>query len=470
MVTLPELLAPAGTQEQLEAALLYGADAVYLGGGELSLRAGRPFTGDALTRAIDMCHACGVKVYYCINAFPRQQQWRQVEAALEILGAIKPDALIIADAGVLHAARTLCPHVPVHLSTQANTGNAASAAFWADMGVTRVNLARELPLGQIRAIRQTLRRSHPALEVECFVHGALCLALSGQCLLSAWLQDRPANEGRCTQPCRYKYKAMGGVPSLRSEVAPPSSVIVEEGLRPHVPLWEVTQQWSGGTAQPMAAGDSVASLSSDGEQGDYAAIWSPEDICLVRFLPWFARMGVDSLKIEGRMRTGGYVAHAVDAYRTALDSLRAATMADRASRYDCALYETELRNTATRALSTGFFIPRRQCCPSAGATARQQADLPVVSVAHALPLLARVEEALSPHSWRLSVRGRWDATQPVSLVLPHMQRPVLQPQDYQLENARGEQVSLLHSGTGGVLHCDTAGPALRQGMYVRACA
>lgn len=469
MVTVPELLAPAGTQEQLESALLYGADAVYLGGGELSLRAGRPFTGDALTQAVDLCHACGVKVYYCINAFPRQQQWRQVEAALEILGAVTPDALIIADAGVLRAARTLCPHVPVHLSTQANTGNAASAAFWADMGVTRVNLARELPLGQIRAIRQTLRRSHPALEVECFVHGALCLALSGQCLLSAWLQDRPANEGRCTQPCRYKYKPMGGIASLRAEAGLPPAVIVEEGLRPHVPLWEVTQQRGGSDVQPatLAQGGvgGLADMTGDGEQGDYAAIWSPEDICLVRFLRWFARMGVDSLKIEGRMRTGGYVAHAVDAYRTALDSLR-----DTAAHYDCALYETELRNTATRALSTGFFIPRRQCCPSGGATARQQADLPAVSVTHALPLLARVEEALSPHSWRLSVRGRWDATHPVSLVLPHMQRPVVQPRDYRLENSRGEQVSLLHSGTGGVLHCDTVGQALQQGMYVRACA
>ncbi|MEG2172215.1 MAG: peptidase U32 family protein [Desulfovibrionaceae bacterium] len=452
MLKVPELLAPAGTHEQLEAALLYGADAVYLGGGELSLRAGRPFQGEALTRALALCRGAGVKVYYCLNAFPRQNQWRQVEAALEVLGQARPDALIIADAGVLHAARRQCPHIPVHLSTQANTGNAASAAFWADQGVTRVNLARELPLTQIRAIRQSLRHSHPALAVECFVHGALCLALSGQCLLSAWLQDRPANEGRCTQPCRYKYRKMRGAPSLHGAMDVPESVVVEEALRPHTPLWEVTQHRPDGTGEC-------------GDQGDFAAIWSPEDICLIRFLPWFTRTGVDSLKIEGRMRTGGYVAHAVDVYRTALDALRLGVPAERTKG------EAELRATATRALSTGFFLPRRQCRPSAGALARTAAALPPVGVAHALPLLARVEEQVRPQSWKCSVRGRWEATRPVSLVLPHMRRPVLQPEDYYLENAKGEKVSTVHSGTTAVLHCQNGQDwGLVAGVYVRACA
>lgn len=460
MIFLPELLAPAGTQEQLEAALLYGADAVYLGGGALSLRAGRPFQGEALRLALALCRAHKVKLYYCLNAFPRQQHWKDVEASLELLGQLRPDALIIADAGVFHEARKRCPQVPVHLSTQANTGNAQSAAFWADQGASRVNLARELPLGQIAQIRKALRSSHPALEVECFVHGALCLALSGQCLLSAWLQDRPANEGRCTQPCRYKYRPMKGLaPTLRAQSRPSESLLVEEALRPGQPVWEVTQAWQGQEREQPNYGEQP----NLGEQGDYAAVWSPEDLCLLRFLPWFARNGVDSLKIEGRMRTGGYVAHSVDAYRTALDSL-----CQPGGAYQYTQIEEELRNTATRALGSGFFLPRRQCCPSAGASARQAASLPPQSVSHVLPLLARVEAACGPQSWTLSVRGRWDASQAVTLVLPHMQRPVLQPGDYRLENAKGQAVGLVHSGTSAVLHCHKE-IALMQGAYIRAC-
>lgn len=472
MSFLPELLAPAGTQEQLDAALLYGADAVYLGGGELSLRAGRPFQGTALIQALQLCRAHGVKLYYCLNAFPRQSQWRQVEAALDLLGQVRPDALIIADAGVFREARQRCPQLPVHLSTQANTGNARSAAFWADQGASRVNLARELPVAQLLAIRKALRASHPALEVECFVHGALCLALSGQCLLSAWLQDRPANEGRCTQPCRYKYKRCDAdAPSLQGQATPPESILVEESLRPGQPLWEVTQQWQGGqgtlhgqqSQQDPKGQSGHQGPEAYGEQGDYAAIWSPEDICLIRFLPWFSRTGIDSLKIEGRMRTGGYVAHAVDAYRTALHALASAQ-----GGYDWTCYETELRNTATRALSSGFFIPRRHCTPSAGATARKAADLPAFSAAHALPLLARVEEALSPQSWRVSVRGRWDAAHSAVLVLPGMQRPVLKSGEYSLENLKGQAVNLVHSGTEAVLHLHSPCEALVRGLYVRA--
>lgn len=466
MLHIPELLAPAGTQEQLEAAVLYGADAVYLGGGDLSLRAGRAFRGEALQRALALCRAKGVKLYYCLNAFPRQGQWGQVESALEFLSECQPDALIIADAGVLHTARRLCPQVPVHLSTQANTGNAASAAFWADQGVSRVNLARELPLGQIRSIRRALRRSHPALEVECFVHGALCLALSGQCLLSAWLQDRPANEGRCTQPCRYQYRPMATAPRLDDTLPVPRSVVVEESFRPGQPLWEVSQDW----------GDDKASLCGS-EQGDYAAIWSPEDICLLRFLPWFSRMGVDSLKIEGRMRTGGYVAHAVDVYRSGLDRLKqmqGAVGPHDLTRISCSAMENELRNTATRALGTGFFVPRRQCqgsmgsAPNAGSSAATGTTPAVPSAQHLLPLLARVEESMGGHAWALSVRGRWEASKDVSLIVPHMQRPVLAAGTYRLENTKGEQVSTVHSGTRAVLHCEGDVAGLQTGIYIRS--
>lgn len=471
---LPELLAPAGTPEQLESALLYGADAVYLGGGELSLRAARGFQGHALENALARCRQQGVRLYYCLNAFPRQRDMPQVEAALEYLGGLTPhpDALIIADAGVLQAARRICPHIPVHLSTQANTGNAASAAFWAGQGVSRVNLARELPLAQIREIRRQLASTCPELEVECFVHGALCLALSGQCLLSAWLQDRPANEGRCTQPCRYKYRPLGAPSLAVPPVSQASAVRVEEALRPGEALWEVTQHWEA----PEQGDDVGEHHNSVGEQGDYAAIWSPDDICLIRFLPWFARMGVDSLKIEGRMRTGAYVAHAVDTYRAALNAMGQRQNAACALAYPHGILMEELRQTATRALGTGFFIPRRQCIKTSALQAGVAPALAAAQPARPLPLLARVEEQLTESSWRLSVRGRWQNSEPVSLIVPGLRRPVLAAGSYGLENTRGQMVGEVHSGTSAVLHCAALpnilgqAVALQPGIYIRACS
>ena len=426
--TLPELLAPAGSMDQLEAALLYGADAVYLGG-DHSLRAARAFDRGSLTRARELCRRAGVRFYYCCNAFPRQKRLADAEAALREAAELDADAVIIGDAGVLRLCRSLFPHLPIHLSTQANTCNAASVAFWQEVGVSRVNLARELSLPEI----YSLRRACPDMELECFVHGAQCLALSGQCLMSAWLNQRPANEGQCTQPCRFEYRPL------------PGSLALEEAVRRGDPLWDVTQ----------------------GEEG-YAAVWAPEDLCLVEFVPWLVRQKITALKIEGRMRTGVYVAHVVDNYRAALDFCRG--QEDAPGLQGAPSPKERMRGlianlaaALSRPLGTGFFAPRHRQLAS---------PLPRSKGGHS-PVLARVEEALGPGAWRVSVRGQWRTDTAVRVVLPGGGRPVLAAGSYALENHRGEACTTVHSGTAGVLYCEDADQAavlapLAHGVYLES--
>ena len=268
---LPELLVPAGGREQLESAILYGADAVYMGGPELSLRtACEGFSGEELGLAVADAHTAGVRVYYCLNAMPYDAQLPAVEAVLERLPGMGVDGLIAADPGVIWLAKKHCPSVPLHLSTQAHSVNGAAVAFWREAGVERINLARELGFKQIRALAEAF----PGVDFEVFVHGAMCLALSGHCLLSAWVNNRPANQGRCTQPCRFEYRGL--------------SLLVEEQKRSGEALWEIRE----------------------GEA--FSGFWAPQDLCLLRYVGCLADLGVRALKLEGRTKSGGYVAQIAD--------------------------------------------------------------------------------------------------------------------------------------------------------------
>ncbi len=403
----PELLAPAGGREQLEAALLYGADAVYLGGPELSLRtACAGFAGEALAGAVRDAHAGGVRVYYCLNAMPYDRNLAEVEAMLEALPDLGVDGLIAADPGVILLARRHCPDVPIHLSTQAHTVNRASVAFWKEAGVMRVNLARELSARAVRDLMASCR----GMEFELFVHGAMCLALSGHCLLSAWANDRPANLGRCTQPCRFDYRGM--------------TLSVEEQKRAGEVLWEMRE----------------------GEA--FSGIWAPHDLCLLRWMPWLFRSGAHALKLEGRTKSGGYVAQVVDAYRTALDGCATGQWSSRLFR-SCL---TELFHTASRPLSSGFFLPRRRVEP------RPEGFSP-------RPVAARLLEPLAEGSWRIQVRSPWSAEREAQVLVPGLHRPALRPGAYTLENHRGERTTLLHPGMEGVLRCEVEG--LERGLYIR---
>ncbi len=415
MIQLPEILAPAGNADQLDAAILYGANAVYLGG-LASLRASRGFEGESLLQARKATKAAGVAMYFCCNALPRQHNLQNSLESLEAGAKAEVDAFIIADAGVFSLARKHFPHIPIHVSTQANTCNAASVNFWQELGATRVNLARELQAKDIAAIRKAC----PSMELECFVHGAMCLAISGQCLLSLWLNDRAANAGACTQPCRFKYRAMED-----------QEITLEESKRPGEPLWDVTQ----------------------GEEG-FSALWSPEDLCLLPYVPWFVKKGIDSLKIEGRMRTGGYVAHVVDSYRQALMWCNSSKKARLPWQE---LSQELLRNLstfATRAQGSGFFAPHHQNIIPA----------PKNAVRAHVAVLARLEEEVRNGVWRISVRGKWPKETSVRIILPGGARPVLAGGHYALENHKGETVHTVHSGTVAYLHCETQG--LRQGVYI----
>ncbi len=271
---IPELLAPAGNYEKLVTAVAYGADAVYLAGKEFGLRAkAGNFTPEKMAEAIAFAHKYGVKVYVTVNIFAHNKDINLLPDYLLQLASLGADGIIVADPGVLAVARRLVPQLPVHLSTQANVTNGESAHFWLGQGVCRLNLARELSFAEICEIR-----SKVAGELEIFVHGALCISYSGRCMLSSYFTGRNANKGACAHPCRFRY-------ALVEEKRPGEYFPVEED-----------------------------------ERGTY--IFNSQDLCLLKKLPLLVAAGVDSLKIEGRMKSLFYVAGVVRVYRAALDYLK----------------------------------------------------------------------------------------------------------------------------------------------------
>lgn len=348
--------------------------------------------------------AAGVKVYYCLNSLPTQNDLAALPREIEKAASAGAHAFIIADPGVLRLAAKYAPHIPVHLSTQANTTNAEAVAFWLDQGVERLNLARELSRDEIAAIRAAL----PQAQLEVFVQGAMCLAVSGQCLLSAWLNKRPANAGRCTQPCRFEYRAL-------------DVLVVEEALRQGEEIWRV----------------------EEGEK--YSAFWAPEDLCLLPFLPWFAAESVISVKVEGRTKSAAYVAHMADAYKSALRTL------DSGSPFDPAPFMRELMYISSRPLCTGFFMPGE----------RQRWPRPAGLTGHAV--IARILEKKAPGEWTMEVRANWPADAKVELMLPGLKRPALDR--YELINHRDEAALSLPNGTRATLVCDA--PGLMEGIFVR---
>lgn len=271
---LPELLAPVGSLEKLKIAVHYGADAVYLGSGQYSLRAHAVMGSDDVVAGVDYAHRHGVLVYVTVNIMAHNRDLAGLPAYLQFLREAKVDGLIIGDPGVFALARRLVPELPIHLSTQANVTNRESALFWQSQGAERLNLARELGLAEIVEIRQAVR-----LKLELFVHGALCISYSGRCSLSLYLSNRDANLGQCAHPCRYRY-------ALQEEKRPDQYFPVEED-----------------------------------ERGTY--IFNSKDLCLLHHLPALIKAGADSLKIEGRMKSIYYVGAIVRLYRAALDHIGA---------------------------------------------------------------------------------------------------------------------------------------------------
>lgn len=269
-----ELLAPAGNFEKLKTALRFGADAVYVGGKEFSLRAfADNFSAEELKAAVEYTHSCGKKIYVATNIYLREGDAERLGAYFSFLQSIGADAALVSDPGAVWIARQAAPDLPLHLSTQANTTNAYAAKFWQGCGISRVVLARELSLREIEAIHA----SCPQMELEAFVHGAMCISYSGRCLLSDYLDGRSSNRGACVQACRWGYELRPVSPAEREESLP-----VEEDKR-----------------------------------GTY--ILNSKDLNMIAHLDRLRDAGVRSFKIEGRMKSGYYLATVVNAYRRALD-------------------------------------------------------------------------------------------------------------------------------------------------------
>ena len=303
----PELLVPASSLEVLKIAVAFGADAVYIGGEAFGLRAkAKNFSYEEMAEGIRFAHERQVKVYVTANILAHNGDLLGVRAYFEELKELKPDALIISDPGIFMIAREVCPQIEVHISTQANNTNYQTFRFWHQLGAARIVCARELSLQEIGEIRKQIPQD---LEIEAFVHGAMCISYSGRCLLSSFLTGRDANRGACTHPCRWNYAVM-------------------EETRPgeYFPVYE-------------------------NERGTY--IFNSKDLCMVEHIPQLIEAGIDSFKIEGRMKAALYVATVARTYRRAIDDY---FQSQEQYRAHVSWYQKQVTGCTYRPFTTGFFF------------------------------------------------------------------------------------------------------------------
>lgn len=302
----PELLVPASSLEVLKIAVIFGADAVYIGGEAFGLRAkAKNFSREDMREGINFAHGHGVKVYVTVNILAHNEDLSGVQEYLQELKELKPDGLIIADPGIFSYAKEICPEIECHISTQANNTNYETYRFWYRLGVKRVVTARELSLEEIREIRAHIPED---MEIETFIHGAMCISYSGRCLLSNYLVGRDANRGACTHPCRWKY-----------------SIVEEKRPGEYMPVFE-------------------------NERGTY--IFNSKDLCMIEHMDDILNSGIDSLKIEGRMKTALYVATVARTYRKAIDDYL-----ESPEKYQENMdwYKEQISNCTYRQFTTGFF-------------------------------------------------------------------------------------------------------------------
>ena len=302
-----ELLVPASNLEVLKTAVIYGADAVYIGGEAYGLRAkAKNFSLDDMREGIAFAHERGVKVYVTANILAHNYDLDGARTYFKELKEIKPDALIISDPGMFPIAKEECPEIEIHISTQANNTNYMTYLFWHKMGAARVVSARELSLREIKEIRENIPDD---LEIESFIHGAMCISYSGRCLLSNYFTGRDANHGACTHPCRWKY-----------------AVVEEQRPGEYLPVYE-------------------------NERGTY--IFNSKDLCMIEYIPEIIDAGINSLKIEGRMKTALYVATVARTYRKALDDF---AVSGEKYRSNMDWYRSEISKCTYRQFTTGFYF------------------------------------------------------------------------------------------------------------------
>ncbi len=303
----PELLIPASSLEVLRTAVIFGADAVYIGGEAFGLRAkAKNFTRTEMAEGIAYAHEHGVKVHVTVNILAHNYDLEGAGAYFRELKELKPDALIIADPGMFTMAKKICPEIDIHISTQANNTNYMTYRFWYEQGAKRVVSARELSLREIREIREHIPED---MEIESFIHGAMCISYSGRCLLSSYFTGRDANHGACTHPCRWKY-----------------AVVEEKRPGEYFPVYE-------------------------NERGTY--IFNSKDLCMIEHIPEMVSAGIDSFKVEGRMKTALYVATVARTYRRAIDDYF-----ESEEKYLANMdwYRAEIAKCTYRQFTTGFYF------------------------------------------------------------------------------------------------------------------
>lgn len=304
----PELLAPAGNLEKLKFAIIYGADAVYISGKNYGLRAAADnFSIEEMRDAVDYTHNNNAKIYVAINIYAKNNDFKELPEYLKNISKIGIDAVIVADPGILDVVKDTCPDLPVHLSTQANTTNKYSAGFWEKIGVSRVGLARELSLNELEEISNFIK-----IEKEIFVHGAMCISYSGRCLLSKYLANRDANRGDCAHSCRWKYYLM------------------EEQRK--------------GIFHPI----------HEDNHGTY--FFNSKDLCMIEYIPDLINIGIDSFKIEGRMKSLYYIATVVKVYREIIDTY----FKDKENYKFNSEWKNELEKISHRYYTTGFVVPDKE--------------------------------------------------------------------------------------------------------------
>lgn len=305
----PELLIPASSLEVLKTAVRFGADAVYIGGEAFGLRAkAKNFSGEEMKQGIDFAHAHGVKVHVTANILAHNKDLEGARAYFHELKEMEPDALIIADPGMFTLAKEICPEIEIHVSTQANNTNYMTYLFWHKLGAKRVVSARELSLEEIKEIRSRIPED---MEIESFIHGAMCISYSGRCLLSSYFTGRDANQGACTHPCRWKY-----------------AVVEEKRPGEYLPVYE-------------------------NERGTY--LFNSKDLCMIEHIPEMIDAGIDSFKIEGRMKTALYVATVARTYRKAIDDY---LESEEKYRANMEWYKEEIAKCTYRKFTTGFYFGR----------------------------------------------------------------------------------------------------------------
>lgn len=394
-----ELLAPAGDMEKLKTAIQYGADAVYVGLPGYSLRAlCRNFDFEDLSQAVRYAHENQVRIFTALNILARPDDMSDMRQLIRQLGSAGIDALIVADPGIFSLVREELPQMKIHISTQASVTNARSCRFWHNLGATRIILARELSLEDIRKICADIP---PELELEGFVHGAMCMAWSGRCLLSNYLTGRDSNRGHCAQPCRWSWET------------------------------QVADSFEEQSDQESEA-DGTALILRENKQGSY--IFNSSDICMIEHLPELLAAGLNSLKIEGRTKSAFYVATVVKAYRQALDSL--ISNPDE-YRFDPAWLE-DLKKTVHRPFATGFYFTRPEENARINMDGNMERTAEVAGIIRAW--LPTVNVALVEQKNRIESGDKLELVEPSGRHRPVIARPLYDLEWNLLENTPHAQM------------------------------